>query len=68
MKPANCYEAALQLFDLSEELTSLLNQKEKEKNERLIEVLDTKITKVEAEFLAMKHSLTEIPYVESSRY
>lgn len=68
MKPSNCYEAALKLFELSEELTSLLDQKEKEKNSRLIEALDTKITCVEAEFLAMKHSLTEIPYVESSRY
>ena len=64
---SNCYEAALKLFELSEELTALFNQKEKEKDARLNEILDSKIDNVEAEFLDLKHSLSEIPYVKSSR-
>ena len=40
---SNCYEAALKLFELSEELTALFNQKEKEKDARLNEILDSKI-------------------------
>ena len=64
---SNCYEAALKLFELSEELTALFNQKEKEKDARLNEVLDSKIDNVESEFLDLKHSLSEIPYVKSSR-
>ena len=64
---SNCYEAALKLFELSEELTALFDQKENEKDARLNEILDSKIDNVEAEFLDLKHSLTEIPYVKSAR-
>ena len=51
MNISNCYEAALQLFELSEELTALFDQKEKEKDPRTNEILDSKIDNVEAEFL-----------------
>lgn len=67
MNMSNCYEAAIKLFELSEELTALFDQKEKEKDARLNEVLDAKIDRVEADFLLLKHSLTQIPYVEASR-
>ena len=67
MNISNCYEAALKLFELSEELTDLFDQKEKEKEPRNNEILDSKIDNVESDFLDLKHSLTEIPYVKSAR-
>ena len=43
------------------------DQKEKEKDPRTNEILDSKIDNVESDFLDLKHSLTEIPYVKSAR-
>ena len=54
MKINNCYEAALRMFELSEELSILLNENQKAKTER----------EVEMDFLTLKHSLDKIPYEE----
>ena len=64
MKINNCYEAALRMFELSEELSILLNENQKAKTEREKEILSGKIDRVEMDFLTLKHSLDKIPYEE----
>ena len=39
MKINNCYEAALRMFELSEELSILLNENQKAKTEREKEIM-----------------------------
>lgn len=64
MKINNCYEAALRMFELSEELSILLNENQKAKTEREKEILSGKIDRVEMDFLTLKHSLDKISYEE----
>lgn len=64
MKINNCYEAAIRMFELSEELSILLNENQKAKTEREKEILSGKIDRVEMDFLTLKHSLDKIPYEE----
>ncbi|MCR1952653.1 MULTISPECIES: hypothetical protein [Clostridium] len=64
MKINNCYEAALRMFELSEELSILLDQNQKANTSREKEILSSKIDRAEIEFLTLKHSLDKIPYEE----
>lgn len=64
MKIFNCYEAALRMVELSEELSLLLDQNQNAKSEREKEILSGKIDRIEIEFLTLKHSLDKIPYEE----
>lgn len=64
MKIYNCYEAALRMVELSEELSLLLDQNQNAKSEREKEILSGKIDRIEIEFLTLKHSLDKIPYEE----
>ncbi|WP_291652374.1 hypothetical protein [Clostridium sp.] len=66
MKINNCYEAALRMFELSEELSILLDQNQVAKTNREKEILSSKIDRVEIEFLTLKHSLDKIPYEEKN--
>lgn len=64
MKIYNCYEAALRMVELSEELSLLLDQNQNAKSNREKEILSDKIDRIEIEFLTLKHSLDKIPYEE----
>ncbi|EOR19880.1 MULTISPECIES: hypothetical protein [Clostridium] len=64
MKVSNCYEAALRMFEVSEELRQLLDENQNAKNDREKEILSSKIDRAEMEFLTLKHSLDKIPYEE----
>jgi len=64
MKVSNCYEAALRMFEVSEELGQLLDENQNAKNDREKEILSSKIDRAEMEFLTLKHSLDKIPYEE----
>ncbi len=64
MKVSNCYEAALRMFEVSEELRQLLDENQKVKTNREKEILSSKIDRAEIEFLTLKHSLDKIPYEE----
>lgn len=64
MKINSCYEAALRMFELSEELSLLLDQNQNSTSEKDREFISKKIDKVEIEFLTLKHSLDKIQYEE----
>lgn len=64
MKISNCYEAALRMFEVSEELKVLLDQNQKTQSNKEKEILSSKIEQVEIEFLTLKHSLDKIAYEE----
>lgn len=64
MKVSNCYEAALRMFEVYEELRQLLDENQKVKTNREKEILSSKIDRAEIEFLTLKHSLDKIPYEE----
>lgn len=64
MKVSNCYEAALRMFEVSEELRQLLDENQNAKNDREKAILSSKIDRAEMEFLTLKHSLDKIPYEE----
>lgn len=64
MKISNCYEAALRLFEVSEELKELLDQNQKTHSDKEMKILSGRIERAEIEFLTLKHSLDKISYEE----
>ena len=63
MKINNCYEAALRMFELSEELSILLNENQKQKQKEKKKFYQVKLIS-RIGLVTLKHSLDKIPYEE----